>query len=245
MIISVINFSNGLLSDKEILPVLRAINRQVKEDFEPYWSLGATLRLEGHTGSKPDSESAADMRGDAVIYIWDKHDIDDAVGYHEKNNAGIPYGFVFLDIAAEVGDPWSCTLSHEALELIADPEVNLLVAGPHPSPNLKRHVFHWYEMCDAVQADNYVIDGVTVSDFVLPLYFTGGDEYTGRNDFLGSPKLKSFSTNPGGYIGFYDPKLQKSGSFEADTEAERRAKIKSQLKDRTRRGLRYKKTVEK
>jgi hypothetical protein len=134
-------------------------------------------------------------------------------------------------------------LSHEALELIADPEVNLLVAGQHPSPNIKRNVFHWYEMCDAVQNDNYEIDGVTVSDFVLPLYFTGSDEYTGRNDFLGSPKLKSFGTNPGGYIGFYDPHAQKSGSWEPDDEAKRRAKIKGKLKERTRRGLRYRNTT--
>jgi len=32
-----------------------------------------------------------------------------------------------------LGESWTVTLSHEALELIADPEVNLLVAGPHPS----------------------------------------------------------------------------------------------------------------
>jgi hypothetical protein len=46
-----------------------------------------------------------------------------------------------------LGESWTVTLSHEALELIADPEVNLLVAGPHPSQP-KVDVFHWYEMCD-------------------------------------------------------------------------------------------------
>lgn len=76
------------------------------------------------------------------------------------------------------------TLSHEALELTADPEVNLLVQGPHPDdPNLV--VFHWYEMCDAVQAETYKALGVEVSNFVLPLYFTGGEELGGRNDYLG------------------------------------------------------------
>ena len=39
-------------------------------------------------------------------------------------------------------------------------------------------------MCDAVQAETYEIDEVDVSNFVLPLYFTGGDELGGRNDFL-------------------------------------------------------------
>ena len=40
MIISIINHTNGKLSDEDVQHVLRAINRQVKEDFEPYWSLG-------------------------------------------------------------------------------------------------------------------------------------------------------------------------------------------------------------
>src|SRR5207244_13483369 len=48
---------------------------------------------------------------------------------------------------------------------------------------------HWYEMCDAVQDESYEIDGVAVSNFVLPLYFTGGNEKGGRNDFLGKTHL--------------------------------------------------------
>ena len=30
-------------------------------------------------------------------------------------------------------------------------------------------MFHWYEVCDAVQSEYYKIDGVPVSNFVLPL----------------------------------------------------------------------------
>lgn len=47
MIISVINRTNGLVKDKEIQFAIRAINRQINEDFLPYWSFGASLRLEG------------------------------------------------------------------------------------------------------------------------------------------------------------------------------------------------------
>lgn len=50
MIISVINHTNGKLTDEQVQGAIRAINRQIKEDFEPYWSLGATLRLEGKAG---------------------------------------------------------------------------------------------------------------------------------------------------------------------------------------------------
>jgi len=69
MIISVINHTSGQVSDEELQFTIRAINRQIKEDFEPYWSLGATLRLEGRSGTQPDVQYPSDMRGDAVISV--------------------------------------------------------------------------------------------------------------------------------------------------------------------------------
>jgi len=251
MIISIINHSNGKLKDKDIQTVLRAINRQLKEDFYPYWSIGGTLRLEGKSDAKPEVQDLADMRGDGVIYLWDKTDVEDAIGYHDKNNRGIPFGFVFLEIAKELGEDWSVTLSHEALEMIGDPEVNLMVMGPHPDPAIERDVFHWYEMCDAVQSEVYQIDGVNVSNFVLPLYFTGGDEFDGRNDFMGTihpgkKTLKSFSVNPAGYVGFFDPQKKDHETYtqKGDVKAQKRMKIKARVKG-TRRAIRYQRHVTK
>jgi len=227
MIISVINRSAGALDDEDLQQAIRAVNRQISEDFEPYWSMGATLRLEGHKGGGP--QSVSDMRGDAILYVSGKADVADALGYHERNNHGIPYGFVFLDVAKEVEEDWRVTLSHEALEMIADPEVNLLVQGPHPEEP-ERQVFHWYEVCDAVQAESYLVDGVPVSNFVLPLYFTSEAEPGGRNDFLGrrykNRSLQSFGVNPGGYIGYFDPEAQDHVTYAPDPESKRRMEIK-------------------
>jgi len=248
MIISVINHTNGKVSDEELQLVIRAINRQITEDFEPYWSLGATLRLEGRSGKEPSKLTMPDLRGDAILYLWDKMDLPDALGYHDQNSRGIPYGFVFTDLAKKLDEPWSVTLSHEALELIADPEVNLLVMGPHPA-DPKRTVFHWYEMSDAVQDETYEIDHIKVSNFVLPLYFTGSDEPGGRNDFLGrsykGKTLNSFGVNPGGYIGFYDPKTGKHETFarSGDKVAKKRLKLKGQAKA-VRRAERYRRFTE-
>ena len=241
MIISVINHTSGKVSDEEFQKVIRAVNRQIEEDFAPYWGFGAKLRLEGRSEKRPSEHSLADMRGDAVLYVWDHLD-PEAQGYHDRNDRGIPFGFVFLDLAAQLDEPWSVTLSHEALELIGDPENNLFVAGPHPT--VRRRVFHWFEMCDAVQDENYEIDDVRVSNFVLPLYFTSSAEVGSRNDFLGrshnGKTLPSFGVNPGGYIGFYDPAKKKSGehSGDADARAQRRLKIKKRAKG-TRRSVRY------
>ena len=242
MIISVINHTKEI-PDEEIHAALRSINRQIEFDFTPYWSLGATLRLEGRSGKRVNRETLSDMRGDAVVYLWDEEDVDAALGYHDRNHRGIPFSFVFSKLAKELGEPWSVTLSHEAIELIGDPQVNLLVQGPHPETGKK--VFHWYELCDAVQAETYMIDEVAVSNFVLPLYFTSGEERAGRNDFLGRRQkdiksLESFKVKEGGYIGFFNPKKGKDESFMmgGDAVAAERKKIKKRFR-KARRGGRH------
>jgi len=238
MIVSVVNRSGGRLSDAEILRSIRAVNRQVEEDFQPYWGFGATLRLEGRTGAGRRRFTQSDMRGDAVLYVVDGVDVDGAEGFHESTYSGIPYGIVFLGVAAKLDEEWTVTFSHEALELIADPEANLLVQGPHPT-DARRRVFHWFEMCDAVQTETYCVDGIRVSNFVLPLYFTSSEERGGRNDFFGTTggqSLRSFGVNPGGYIGFYDPRRRTNVTYFAkdDEIAAQRARIKRRL--RTGRG---------
>ena len=249
MIISVINHTNGKVSDEELQVAIRAVNRQIAHDFEPYWSVGAALRLEGRSTDTPDKMKLQDMRGDSVLYLWDRVDVEDALGYHDTNNRGIPFGFVFTELSKQLGENWTVTLSHEALELIADPEVNLLVSGPHPS-DPKKSVFHWYEMCDAVQAESYKVDGVDVSNFLLPLYFTGEDEFEGRNDFLGrrdkkNKALRSFGINPGGYIGFFNPESGEHETFalSGDKVAKNRLEVKGKAVA-ARRSARYRGLVD-
>jgi hypothetical protein len=245
MIISIVNFS--AIPDAEVERALRAINRQIEGDFAPYWSMAALLRLEGRSTARPELQRPPDLRGDAIIYLWDELNIADALGYHDANNQGIPYGFVFTEIAREINEPWTVTLSHEALELIGDPSANVLAAGPHPS-DPEKLVFHWYEMCDAVQAEHYPIDGVEVSNFVLPLYFTVDNEPGGRNDFLNRPApggpLRSFGIKPGGYVGFYDPEMGSHETFAlaSDRLAHQRLSVKSSA-GMTRRSMRYRSLV--
>jgi hypothetical protein len=237
MIISIVNHTNGLIEDAELHTAIRAINRQVAEDFEPYWSFGARLRLEGRTGNQPKKQNLTDMRGDAVIYLWDQVDVDGALGYHDQNAKGIPFGFVFPTLSERLHEPWSATLSHEALETIGDAQANLLVQGPHPA-NPARTVFHWFEMCDAVQNETYKVDGVTVSNFVLPLYFTLEEQEGGRNDFLGvkygNKTLASFGVNPGGYVGFFDPEKGDHDTYSMLGDA--RAAERRGFKQRSRAG---------
>ncbi len=237
MIISVVNRTTSL-SDEEVQTAIRAINRQIECDFAPYWNFGATLRLEGPAGKRSNSRYLSDMRGDAVLYLLQGTTAADAYGWHEKNYRDIPFGFVMLELCLqlteETGEEWTTAFSHEALELLGDPLLNLLAQGPHPLRR-KDMVFHMFEMCDAVQAQNYFIDDVQVSNFVLPSYFTVGEQDSRRNDFLGSKvggkRLHSFGISPGGYVTLYDPHTRRWSSPELpdDNAATRRKKLKKQM----------------
>src|SRR5215472_6681462 len=157
MIISVFNRTNGRLTDETVQSAIRAINRQIEHDFAPYWGFGATLRLEGTTRDTRRRVAVTDMRGDAVLYLYDVLQVRDAEGYHDRWFRGIPYGVVYHELSDKLGEEWTTTFSHEALELIADPEANMLVQGPNPR-HPRRQVYYWLEVCDPVQNESYVID---------------------------------------------------------------------------------------
>ncbi len=234
MIISLINHSK-VVSDEEVQQVIRAINRQIREDFEPYWSFGATLRLEGPIGKRPSIDKLNDMRGDAVLYLVDGVNALQATGWHLANYRDIPYGIVFLGLCKQIKEAWSITLSHEALELVGDPMVNLLVEGNDPTDR-RRRVFHMFEMCDAVQSESYRVDGIEVSNFVLPSYFSLGEQVGRRNDFLGrsykGKTLESFGMNPGAYLNIFDPKTGQweQPVYKNDEVARERKELKGKLK---------------
>ena len=97
MIISIVNFST--VPDSKVQNVIRVINRQIAQDFEPHWFMGAHLRLEGKVGGQPTPQLPAELRGDAIVYLWDQIDVSGVLGYHAENNQGIPFGFVLTEPA--------------------------------------------------------------------------------------------------------------------------------------------------
>jgi len=201
------------VKDAELATAVAAVQRQVHEDFAPPWATDATVRV---TAAPSDARPNPEInQSDAVLYVAhstaDPSKVKNAVGYHSRNHAGVPYGFVFTDIAARIGEPWSITLSHEVLEAIADPETNLLVVGPSPD-NPKRPVLRFYEVADPVQGDSYSIDGVAVSDFVTPLYFAQlAPTVETQTDYMrtGVPR---FGVRPQGYYAYIDLASGKEGT---------------------------------
>jgi hypothetical protein len=212
MLISVINDSDGHVADEELLRAIRAINRQIDHDFRPYWHLSGELRLAICSALTPATRSL-NVAGEAVIRIEGVRTKPNDVawytaGYHEKDANGLPVGHVYAD-ATLPGISWQLVLSHECLELIANPMINLFVPGPHPDGRSKLPVFHCYEVCDAVMLEPYELDGIPVSNFLLPLYFVENGHETGRvvyHQRRDVKPLRSFGLNPDRYIPYYDPR---------------------------------------
>lgn len=206
MKICIVNTSTTI-PKAEFSSVVKAIQKQVRNDFAPAWGMTATLK---QVAAKSKGAQDPDLNvADVIIYVGELGDdpqtVDDALGYHSMNYKGVPYGFVFVDISAQVGEPWSVTLSHEVLELIADPYVNLLVVGPHPRTK-NQQALYAYEVCDPVQSDTYAIDGIEVSNFVTPLYFADGELDIVPTTNFQNVSLKRFGVAAGGYLSYFDLK---------------------------------------
>jgi hypothetical protein len=180
-----------------------AISRQVAEHFQPEWGTAADI-----IGTVvPLANRKAPIAGDrdAIIYVGDSSQdpatgVENALGYHATNQGNIPYGFIYLDIVAEAGEEWTTTLSHEVLELLADPDATMTVTGP--APRGRGHVHYDLEVCDPTQGDSYQIDNVSVSNFVGRSYF-GLKNGNGKSNYLGL-LLNPFGVRPKGYFQYED-----------------------------------------
>lgn len=226
-----IDNSSGAVKAADLAKTIVALNRQLL-DVAKFWNITATVQN--------GSVSTADV----TIFLSKALNNDGILGFHDILSSGRPYGLVYTALSQQLGEPWTVTLSHEVLEAVVDPEVNRYAIGNHPTiPG--RTVFFWYESGDPVQEENYLQDGVAVSNFVLPLYFTPNNEVgtSTKNDFMRatgrkSGSLSSLGLAPGGYVGFYDPVIGQDNVVFADKRAEERHAIKQGI-GTFRRAARY------
>lgn len=196
IVVSVINHSEGVVTDDACQALVAALQTQVTRDFAPAWGVDATLTFVP-TGGKPDP-------GTWWLSILKNSDRAIALGYHDLTPDGLPIGKSFAGTDGDFGHSWTVTASHELLEMLADPHVNLTVFV-HPTPADRK--LYTYEICDPCQDDSfsYDIGTVKVCDFVYPAYFQSSPQPSGTKfDHLGHlqkpvPALLDF-----GYINAFD-----------------------------------------
>jgi hypothetical protein len=188
--IAIVNQST-VITDADALAATKALQIQVSKDFGPHWGIHAHLTFypKGHKVPAKTSQ----------LIILDTSDDASALGYHDLTADGYPLGKSFAKSDLDGGYSWTVTLSHELLEMLADPSINMVVEADDPRGNT---IFYAYEVCDAVEADDdgYEIQGIKVSNFVLPAYFETfhkpGTQYDFRNLLTGSvPAMR-----PDGYL---------------------------------------------
>lgn len=194
IIVSIVNKCT-VLTDKQLAGLTPALQKQVSRDFAPAWGVDALLVFvpKGHNPAP----------GTWVINITDNSDQAGALGYHYLTTDGLPSGYAFVKTDIVNGYSWSVTISHELLEMLIDPYVNL--AALVSLPNQKTRLYA-YEVCDPCEEDNlgYTIDGYLVSDFVLPTWFetfrkAGSTKFDFQNKIT-----KPLQILTGGYMSILD-----------------------------------------
>jgi hypothetical protein len=106
-------------------------------------------------------------------------------------------GKVFAGTDIQYNQPWTTTLSHELLEMLLDPNINLVASDAQGT-------FWAYEACDAVESNYYTIGNTKVSDFLLPAYFDPNLK-TGKFSYMGGSLTGPFTIAAGGYASKFDP----------------------------------------
>lgn len=169
------------LTPDVLTKMANAITVQLNRDFAPHWGGSYLVRA----GSSPSDV----LDKEVVFMILDAlPNAPGAIAYHDVNGSAVPVAFLGLSTCNTLGDV-SCAISHECLETGTDPGCNLWADDGAGSEFA-------YEGCDAVESSTYQIDGITVSDFVLPTFFVRNG--VGPYSFLNVAPAP-FQTAGGGY----------------------------------------------
>jgi hypothetical protein len=200
------------VSTRNILRAAAAVQKQITRDFIPYWGLRATVDAFEDLESVPSDYRPVVVFGDAdelvgrlefaigaqqAARLIDDFERNRLSGLHLNAFTREPFALV------AASDVWSVALSHEVLEMIADPFGNRLVAAAHPLDPRQR-VKYLVEICDPCQAMWYPVNGVPVSDFYTPRYFDPVQVNRSRYSFTGALELP-LQILEGGFLSWIDP----------------------------------------
>ncbi len=169
---------------------MTAIAEQVRRDVSPIWQTYAAIY--------PYAGDVKLLGPDTWrVYVQDDSGGDPragtALGMHDiVDGRRIPTGWVFAKYLKSWNIPWTRILSHEIVEMLVDPQVNLFVLRRHAdAPEM------WYrEACDPVEGDQYLINQIPVANFVFPNFFVL--DSLGQYDQM-RLVTHPFEVRPGGY----------------------------------------------
>jgi hypothetical protein len=198
-LITVENQSTAL-SPKDLFDLVWAVNYQVLFHYgrSPWVTSG--LAPHGHLVALPSG--MAPPAGAWNLILMDHSNQQGALGYHDDETGGaIPYAEVFVVDAVSDGSTASAVASHEALEMLVDPDVSTVRSELRPDTRQ----LYIVEVCDAVQGNDYDVGapegrrtGTMVADFCFPSWWNmapGSAPYSFRESVQAAWNLA-----PKGYI---------------------------------------------
>lgn len=152
------------LTEDEHLQVIAAVHTQLVEHVAPMWDRREPVVLE--------VTDPSENPGHSILVCFDDADQANALGYHEVDPVtGQPYGkYFYNDVMNNGGQVLttpmsvSVTASHEACEMFVDPACNRWA-------DINGQEAVALEVCDPVESGSYEINGVSVSDFLTPMWF--------------------------------------------------------------------------
>lgn len=204
--IVIIDFGGNGISHAEMAAVAAALSIQCQQHFGLPPPLGHGIAAIVRAGLGP-----YDVRPhEWVLGLFSHPDVANALGYHDQTVHGQPFMKVFPLLDKADGVQWPTTASHEILETLKDPNVACCAMSYDGR-------FWAYEVGDAVEATWYLINGVQVSNFVLPPYFEPVQNMHGLKYDWMNLVTRPLQILPGGYGQYFDP---SSGWNEVLAQAE-------------------------
>lgn len=221
--IAVINESTSV-SNTAVQALIPAFTTQWNRDLAPLWGLDKVAFTFVPKGQVP-------VAGSWWLVWLDNADQANALAYHDLTDEGLPLSKVFVKTIQADGASLSVAATHELCEMAVDPTINLAAQD-------ETGTFWAYECADPVEDDQYGydIDGVTVTDFVLPAWF-GYKNASGPYDFR-QQCTGAFQILSGGYAQQFgaDGWIQVNG--DKVKKAKSRVASLGSRRERRRRGAR-------
>lgn len=211
--------TTGLGVDLDAL--IAAMQMYIDKYIVPVWATPAKL-----------VKSTGFIKGAWAVVFLDDADQPGALAYHDLTPDGLPISKVFVRTTIQNGDLVSVSASHELVEMLVDPGINLMTTGPDPA------TVYAYESADPVESMSFPVNGIPVSDFIYPSYFeTFHKAGSVKFDQMGKVK-KPFQILSGGYqIIFKAGKwsqiygsIQKKKAFQKEDRREHRSELRKQAR---------------
>jgi len=134
--------------------LIAAMQTYVDNFVAPVWGTAATLQ-----------RSQDFVKGAWAVVFLDDADQADALAYHDLTDDGLPQSKVFVRTILDNNELVSVSASHELVEMLVDPAINMMTTGPD------RQLVYAYESADPVEALSFTVGGIAMSNFVYPAYF--------------------------------------------------------------------------